>query len=454
MAVHAPARLGAAGTRAAGGIMSGFALAPSPFAPAKAEPIRAAAPLDAAASGARFTVNVLTAMLWLSVLTQKIAFGSNIELPLIVLGGGIALLVARGRAFISLSRLIVFVALAGAIAVEQALFAANRSASLPAMLVALFLYSAFVFVVPIERPQILLVLRRFQHVALFIAAMAGVDWAFQLTGRPMPSFETFVPADALYQAYNYIQPLHWQAAYMKPNGFFMLEASHTSQLLAMGLVLEICLFRRWRYVVAFIIAQLASFGGTGFVLLLASLVFVVPFYLRGRTLALLGLLLVVAAAGASQTPVWHNFATRSAEFGTKHSSGHGRMVEPYLFMVDRIANNRRTMVSGMGPGNGKLDTERTSELVINPISKAVVEYGLFAGVIWMVLLHLTVLRTRAPGVAAFVVLVQYDFLNGALIVPIHLVYCYVLAAAYSRARRWEPGDENAGEDPQARPAWR
>ena len=63
------------------------------------------------------------------------------------------------------------------------------------------------------------------------------------------------------------------------------------------------------------------------------------------------------------------------------------------------------------------------------------EYGLFAGVIWMFLLHLTVIRTRAPGVAAFVVLVQYDFLNGALIVPIHLVYCYVLAAAYSRTPR-------------------
>ena len=422
--------------------MSGFALAPTAFdriaPPAPATTATATASDADTAPRDRFTINVMTAILWLSVLTQKLALPGNIEIPLLVLGGGIAVLVWRGRAAISPMRLLVFVALAGVIAIEQAMFAASRDVSLPAMLIALALYAMFVFVVPLDRPQILLVLRRFQWVALFIAAMVAIDWAFQLAGHAMPDFEAFAPPSAIYQSYNYIQPLSWQAAYMKPNGVFMLEASHTSQLLAMGLVLEICLFRRWLYVVAFITAQLASFGGTGFVLLLSSLLFVVPFYLRGRTLVLVLVLLAVAAAGASQTPIWHNFAKRSGELDTKHSSGNGRMVEPYVFMADRISNNRRTLVSGIGPGNGKLDLDRTTELVINPISKAVVEYGLFAGLIWILLLHVSVIRTRAPGVAAFVVLVQYDFLNGALIVPIHLVYCYVLAAAYSRTRAWQP----------------
>lgn len=409
--------------------MTGFALVPAHYGPTES----VAVPTTAASD--RFTINTLTAILWVSVLTQKLALPGNIELPLLALTGGIAVLVWRRRAVLSPNRLMLFVALAGAISIEQAAFAARRDVSLPAMLIALTLYIMFVFVIPLERPQILQILRRFQVIVLFIAAMVGIDWAFQFARQPMPNFETFAPAAYLYQAYNYIQPLTWGAAYMKPNGFFMLEASHTSQLLAMGLVLEICLFRRWAYIAALIVAQLASFGGTGFVLLLASLVFVVPFYVRGRTLGLLVLLFVVAAAGASQTPVWHNFSKRTGEFTTKHSSGNGRMVEPYVFMADRIANNRRILVSGMGPGNGKLDTNRTSELVINPITKAVVEYGLVAGLLWMLLLHLSVIRTAAPGVAAFVVLVQYDFLNGALIVPIHIVYCYVLAAAYPRPRR-------------------
>lgn len=409
--------------------MTGFALAPARIDVTEAVAIPASAASD------RFTINTLTVILWTSVLTQKLALPGNIELPLLALAGGIAVLVWRRRAFLSPNRLILFVALVGAIAIEQAAFAVRRDVSLPAMLIALALYVLFVFVIPLERPHILQLLHRFQMVVLFIAAMVGLDWAFQLAGRPMPNFETFVPPASLYEAYNYIQPLTWGAAYMKPNGFFMLEASHTSQLLAMGLALEICLFRRWAYIAALIAAQLASFGGTGFVLLLGTLVFVVPFYVRGKTLLLLVLVLAVAAAGASQTPVWHNFSKRSGELTTQHSSGNGRMVEPYTFMAERIANSRRTLVSGIGPGNSKLDVDHTQQLVINPLSKAVVEYGLVAGLLWMLLLHLSVIRTAAPGVAAFVVLVQYDFLNGALIVPIHLVYCYVLAAAYPRPQR-------------------
>jgi len=413
--------------------MTGFALVPAQE-PIVDTPAPVATPAPAAASD-RFTINVLTVVLWASVLTQKLALPGNIELPLLALAGGIIVLMRRRRAFVSPNRLMLFVALAGAITIEQAAFAVRRDVSLPAMLIALGLYVLFVFVVPLERAAILQLLRRFQMIVLFIAAMVGIDWAVQLAGRPMPSFDAFVPEAYLYQAYNYIQPLAWGAAYTKPNGFFMLEASHTSQLLAMGLVLEVCLFRRWAVIAVLIVAQLASFGGTGFVLLLASLVCVVPFYVRGKTLLLLVLLLVAAGAGASQTPVWHNFNNRTSEFTTTHSSGNGRMVEPYTFMADRIANNRRTLVSGIGPGNGKLSLDVTSELVINPISKAVVEYGLVAGLLWILLLHLSVIRTSAPGVAAFVVLVQYDFLNGALIVPIHLVYCYVLAAAYPRPRR-------------------
>ena len=329
----------------------------------------------------------------------------------------------------------IFVAIVGGIAIEQALFASRRDISLSAMLIALGLYAMFVFVVPLGREAILQVLRRFQMLALFIAAMVAIDWLVQLAGRPMPDLERIVPSGALYQAYNYVQPLTWQAAYMKPNGIFMLEASHTSQLLAMGVVLELCLFRRWRYLVPLLAAQLATFGGTGFVLLLASLVLVVPFYVRGRTLLALALLLATAAGIASQTPVWDNFSQRSTEMAKPHSSGNGRLVEPYAFMAEHIANDRRTLVSGVGPGNAKRDGERTAQLVANPISKAVVEYGLFAGLIWVVLLHVSVIRTAAPGVAAFVVLVQYDFLNGALIVPIHLAYCYLLAAAYPRPGR-------------------
>jgi hypothetical protein len=211
----------------------------------------------------------------------------------------------------------------------------------------------------------------------------------------------------------------------------MLEASHTSQLLAMGAVIEICVFRRLWAIVALVCAQLASFGGTGVVLLLACAP-LFPFYLPRRTmLALLGAAVLIVA-GASQTAVWHNFSNRTAELSKPNSSGNGRFVEPYRFMVETLASSPSAVVSGIGPGNGKESTDRSEQLVMNPLVKAIVEYGLFVGILWMVFIHGCVLRTAAPGIVAVAVLIQYDFLNGSLLVPIHLVYCYILAGAYPR----------------------
>lgn len=400
----------------------------APFPPALV-----AGPVPAAVARPAGTVAgalpVLTATLWISVLTAKLALPGNVEVPLPVLATALAFLLATGRAKVSLPRLLAFGLLVTAVVVGQLGALDRHDVSLPAIALGLGLYAMFVVVVPLGRAEILVLLGRFQRLALVVAGLVGVQWACQLAGLTMPSLEAVLPAGALYQSYNYIQPLAWQSAYMKPNGVIMLEASHTSQLLAMAVVIEICLFGRWRYIAALVAAQLSTFGGTGFVLLLAGLA-IVPCYLRARTMAALVAFGLVVAAAASLTPVWTNFAHRSGELDSDHSSGNGRFVEPYQFMVDRIANDRRALVAGIGPGNGKLDDARTQQLVMNPVVKAVVEYGLVAGIAWMAFIHGCVLRTRAPAVAALVVLIQYDVLNGALLVPIHLVYCYVLAAAH------------------------
>jgi len=95
-----------------------------------------------------------------------------------------------------------------------------------------------------------------------------------------------------------------------------------------------------------------------------------------------------------------------------------------------MGSSDRTLFSGIGPGNGKSETERTGQLVMNPVSKAVVEYGLLTAIIWMIFLHGCTLCSRVPFVASFAVLIQYDFLNGSLLMPISLAYCYLLSAAY------------------------
>ncbi|MBB3911816.1 hypothetical protein [Sphingomonas desiccabilis] len=380
----------------------------------------------------QLALTTLTVTMWLGVLTQKIALPGNIEAALPILMAAVLVLMVTGRARLSLPRLLVFALLALTIAISQAAAADHRLISVPALAVAGVIYGTFLFVVPLRDAERMMLLARFQALATFIAAMVAVQWTCQFAGLPMPTLEMLLPRTMLFEAYNSVQPLAWKAAYMKPNGIFMLEASHTSQILAMAVVIEICTFRRWWRVAALLIAQLSTFGGTGFILLLVSAL-LLPFYLRGRSLAMLGAITLVVAVGTSFTPVWTNFAKRSAEIGGEDtSSGRGRFVEPYLFMVERLSSDKRTLLAGLGPGNGKFDRDRTGQLVMNPLVKATVEYGLIAGMLWMVFIHGCVLRTRMPFVAAFVVIIQYDFLNGSLLVPLHLLYCWVLAGAHAR----------------------
>ena len=402
--------------------------APSPAPGARGLPFR---PLRARQSYPGLALTTLTVAMWLGVLAQKIGLPGNVEITLPILLCAIAFLVVTGRARMSLPRLMMFALLGLAIAVGQAAAIEYRDISVPALAMAVAIYGMFLFVVPLQKAERMLLLARFQALALFIAAMVGIQWACQLAGLPMPTLEMLLPQEMLFNSYNSVQPLAWKAAYMKPNGIFMLEASHTSQLLAMAVVIEVCTFRRWGRVAALLVAQLSTFGGTGFILLLGSGL-LLPFHLRGRNLAILAGITLLVAVGASFTPVWTNFAKRSAEIGGEDtSSGRGRFVEPYLFMADRLSD-RRTLISGLGPGNGKLDRDRTGQLVMNPLVKATVEYGLVAGILWMLFIHACVLRTSMPFVVAFVVMFQYDFLNGSLLVPIHLLYCWVLAGAHPR----------------------
>lgn len=409
--------------------------AASTFQPLAVDPVAGLRPLSgrarAAGATARFPVAVLTVMLWSSVLLQKVALPGNIELPLVIMICGLGVLVASGWAMVSLPRLLFFLMLVAAMVFSQAIVPGARSFSFESMMLALPLYAMFVLLVPLDHAGIASVLRHFQIIALFIAAMVAVQWALQLAGLPIFNVDEKVPPDYLFHSFNYVQPLTWRAQYMKPNAFVMLESSHTSQILAMGAVIEICVFRRIWAIVALICAQLASFGGTGFVLLLAC-VPLFPFYLPRRTMLVLLGAAVLIVAGASQTAVWHNFSKRSAELSRPNSSGNGRFVEPYRFMIETLESSPSAVVSGVGPGNGKESTDRSEQLVMNPLVKAIVEYGLFTGIVWMVFIHGCIIRTAAPGIVAVAVLIQYDFLNGSLLVPIHLVYCYILAGAYPR----------------------
>jgi hypothetical protein len=383
-----------------------------------------------------FVVRTASVALWLCVLTQKLAIVANIQAPLLIAIGAVAVLMANGLAFISVSRSVMFCVLVFMITVTHLVGHGGAPFSVLAILLALGIYALFIVVVPISAAAYGRLLVNFQVLAAFIAGLVYLQWAMQFAGLEMLNLETIIPSGQLYVRYNYIQPVHWGSLFNKPNGVFMLEASHASQLLAMALVIELCLLQRLRYIVFLGIAQLSTFGGTGFLLLVLSAP-VMLFYFRPQLLLVLLIASPLVMGAAYKLGVVDNFTSRSTEFGVESSSANGRFVETYRFMARTVVKEPRTIVFGLGAGNAKLDGEVTNKIVLNPLTKLVTEYGIIVALLWLLLIHLCVLRSGAPMCVCFAVLIQYNLLNGSLLMPIHVMYCYLLAGIFLVGNRNE-----------------
>src|SRR5579883_1755747 len=141
--------------------------------------------------------------------------------------------------------------------------------SAPSFLLLVCLYSAYIFVIPDASDRTFgSTLRMFRRFSLIVAA-AGICQFFAQLAIPGPTlftFETFFPESVLTQNFNFVIPVPGAEQFNKSNGFFLLEPSHFSQMMALAIIAEIA-FRRpsWRLAVLGL-ALLLSYSGTGLVL--------------------------------------------------------------------------------------------------------------------------------------------------------------------------------------------
>jgi hypothetical protein len=219
--------------------------------------------------------------------------------------------------------------------------------------------------------------------------------------------------------------MHWGSRWIKPNGVFFLETSHLSQFIAMGLVIESCIFRRPVFVLILAASLMASFGGTGLLLvLLASpliLLSMRPVHVLAAALFLPALLGLGAQIG------WlDNVASRSDEASRDKSSGYYRFVEPAEAVVESLKGSPEIALLGEGAGSMR----KGQGAAWPPYSKAIVEYGLIGAILWLLLVTVPVAGNGVPLIVSCAVLIQYHFLNGSFAVPLNVYYIWLLSAAY------------------------
>jgi hypothetical protein len=392
----------------------------------------------------RSIVTKTVAALGILIFAQRLAVPPNIEIGFFPVMFLAVWLFAKGYAVISRPRALAYLGICALILCDVLFSPLHNAISVASLAFLLTMHLPFLLRVAISRAAYLRILLWFQIFCLVIATMVFVQWAQQFVHMPMISMDNYVPDSLTFKNYNYIQKVTFYSHWYKPNAFFMLETSHTSQLLAISALIEIALFRRPIRILYVLLAQVSTFGGTG-IFILAMGMLAMVFYLRPKSILTLAIAAPLIFVAALQLGVVHNAVERSAQIGQRGTSGNGRITAPYVIAAQTANSSPEAAFLGLGPG---VATPFQTEIqdALNPTAKLIVEYGLPIAVLWIVWFHSILLSTRAPFIVTWVVILQYDLVGGALMIPLQTYYCLLLSALFvlpapasvsrSSLRRW------------------
>lgn len=248
-----------------------------------------------------------------------------------------------------------------------------------------------------------------------VIAVAGIlQFLAQFVGMKVFSFVGYVPEALLFEnGYNLTIPTGIGET-LKSNGFFLIEPSVFSQIMALALIIEVLAFRRTALLCLFIGGLATSFAGTGWIVL-GSFVAAAGLSLGWRGIAIaFGIVIVTAALlGAVSTiapDVADAFQQRMDEISRPGTSGHRRFITPFWVLDDMLTETPSAAVLGLGSGVSEHMTLPYDYDVNTPI-KITLDYGLPALVCYVLLF---VLGRRSP-------------VQSALLVPV-LVMCFFTGA--------------------------
>lgn len=389
---------------------------------------------------ARRIANVLSIHLVLVVITQKMALpvggGIQIAFAMALQYVVFAIFMLMGVLRVHVTRTLLLLAFIAFATATHALYPGSDGFSPGSIFLLILILAMYSFVVPMDEENYDRILKTFQIVAACASVMVFVNWGTQIVGMGIFSIEDFIPLSFRYINYVYMNKLRWDLHWIKPNGFFFLEVSHLSQFIGMALIIELAKFRRLKFMALYAVALLSSFGGTGTLLVLSSAPFLIARlprkYIVAAALAVPFMLVVAAQIG-----VLDNFTGRVEEFGQEKSSGYNRFVLPAVTAAEALGRDGLGGLLGSGAGSipaGDPTKGGFNGFAWSPYAKVIYEYGLIGFLIWLPLTVLAIFNRGVPFVICWIAFVQYNFLNGSLNVPLHTVYCYIIAAGYIMMR--------------------
>jgi hypothetical protein len=250
-----------------------------------------------------------------------------------------------------------------------------------------------------------------------LCAILGIAQYFlQFVGLRFFSFFVAFPAlkpFLLEPLYNFQPVVAYGSSVMRSNGVFLLEPSHFSQLLMLGVAVDVFVRREWRFSPLYALAYVLTYAGTGLVALVIACVLTMLVQPR-RSVAIVVFGVVALAfamlAAAILPEQFGALTSRSDELNASGSSAYARYITQFQ-VLDMLWGETRTLV-GFGPG--ALDrAEFYTTGGGNPALKLFVDYGLI-GLFAFACFFVHALWRRDIAIVSLFVLVNFQLGGGNL----------------------------------------
>jgi hypothetical protein len=307
-------------------------------------------------------------------------------------------------------RLTVFVTVIGMLGLIQILQPDPFSA--PSLLLLVAVHLPYVFTVP-HSDDGDRIIKFFLGIVTFLALCGIAQYGLQffVNARYLFPIENFVPDTFIVQRFNHQAAMEYGSHEYRANGVFLLEPSFFSQVLAVGIVAELCTLGRVSRLAIFGLALLVSYSGTGIMVLVICL----PLCVLARRrwgLMLAGLIALAVVISLHEYLHADRLVSRVAEFSSIQSSGYSRFVGGFYLFDQFLWHDPWRTLFGYGAGSFTNYALRVhygaAEMAL---FKIVFEFGLLGAAAYFGFLFCCLFYSPAPRLLTLAVGITY-FLNG------------------------------------------
>jgi hypothetical protein len=294
-----------------------------------------------------------------------------------------------------------------------------KSTMLTSFFLFLVLYSLFMLSRPSALHQYKNTLQAFQFMVMLLSWLAVAQFLaqFVVDGSKLIMFFGIIP-DFLLGVFktggmNTIHPIEGSTL-LKSNGLFLSEPSTLSQVVAVGILVEILEFRRTPYLLAMVPGFLMAYSGTGLIILLLFLPLAGIHHRKaGFSMLLVGVFaLGLFATGIIDLSV---FSSRVGEFGETHASGFARFISPVWLLAKFFDTSPfQAWVIGSGPGTVKTFADVWYGGFPVTWLKLLYEYGMVGFFIFLCFFASCLRKSRCPRVVLAALVCTYLFVAGPL----------------------------------------